>query len=64
MPFDERSALASGKLKTCLEKGLTKSDTDLKIAAIVPRHRLTLVAGNTRHSGHITELKVESRLAE
>jgi tRNA(fMet)-specific endonuclease VapC len=65
LPFDDRSALAYGELKAGLEKkGLAKSETDLRIAAIALEHRLTLVTGNTRHFDNIPRLKVENWIAD
>jgi len=64
LSFDDRTALAYGELKASLEKkGLTRSETDLRIAAIALQHRLTLVTGNTRHFDNIPGLKVENWLA-
>jgi len=65
LSFDDRSARAYGELKAGLEKkGLTKSETDLRIAAIALQHQLTLVTGNTRHFDNIPGLKVENWLAD
>jgi len=65
LPFDDRSALAYGELKARLEKkGLTKSETDLRIAAIALQRRLTLVTGNTRHFDNIPGLKLENWIAD
>lgn len=65
LSFDERSALAYGELKARLEKkGLTKSETDLRIAAIALQHQLTLVTGNIRHFDNIPGLRVENWIAD
>jgi predicted nucleic acid-binding protein len=65
LSFDDGSSRAYGELKAGLEKkGLTKSETDLRIAAIALQHRLTLVTGNTRHFDNIPGLKVENWIAD
>lgn len=61
LSFDEKSARFFGEIKAKLEKkGKTKSDSDLRIAAITLQHRLILVTGNTKHFEDIPGLKVES----
>ncbi len=65
LPFDDGTAQAYGELRAGLEKkGLTKSETDLRIAAVALQHRLTLVTGNTRHFDNIPGLKLENWLAD
>jgi len=61
LPFDEHSALVYGHLRAKLEKrGPTKSEPDLRIAAIALQHKFILITGNTRHFREIPRLKTEN----
>jgi tRNA(fMet)-specific endonuclease VapC len=63
LPFDLESARVFGGLKASLEKrGLTRSEPDLRIAAIALQHGLTIVTGNVRHFAGIPGLAVENWL--
>jgi len=63
LPFDLESAPVFGRLKASLEKrGLSRSEPDLRIAAIALRHGLTIVTGNVRHFSDIPGLAVENWL--
>ena len=60
LPFDEESAKVYGRTKAKLERrGISKSEPDLRIAAIALQYGLTLVTGNTKHFEDIPRLKVE-----
>ena len=60
LPFDEESARVYGRTKAKLEKrGVSKSEPDLRIAAIALQYGLTLVTGNTKHFEDIPRLRVE-----
>ena len=63
LPFDLGSARVFGRLRAALEKrGLSRSEPDLRIAAIALQHRLTVVTGNVRHFTGIPGLAVENWL--
>ncbi|MDH4195940.1 MAG: type II toxin-antitoxin system VapC family toxin [Candidatus Aminicenantes bacterium] len=63
LPFDLGSARVFGRLKASLEKrGLSRSEPDLRIAAIALQHRLTVVTGNVRHFSGLPGLAVENWL--
>jgi len=60
LPFDTGSGKIYGRLKALLEKkGLSKSEPDLRIAAIAIQHNMILVTGNKRHFMKIPGLNVE-----
>jgi len=60
LPFDTESGKVCGKLKARLEKkGLSKSEPDLRIAAIAIQHSMVLVTGNIKHFKDIPGLVVE-----
>ncbi len=60
LSFDAGSAPVFGGLKAKLEaRGQTRSEPDLRIAAIALQHKLTLVTGNIRHFAGIPRLRVE-----
>ena len=61
LSFDSESAKIYGELKAKLEKeGKSKSEPDLRIAAIAIQHKLILVTGNVKHFSDIPSLKVEN----
>ena len=63
LPFDLDSARVFGRLKASLEgRGFTRSEPDLRIAAIALQHGLTVVTGNIRHFSGISGLAVENWL--
>ena len=63
LPFDEESARTYARLKSELErKGRPRFESDLQIAAIALRNRLTVITGNVRHFAGIPGLKVENWL--
>jgi tRNA(fMet)-specific endonuclease VapC len=63
LPFDLESARVFGRLKASLEnRGLPRSEPDLRIAAIALQHRLTVVTGHVRHFQGIPGLAVENWL--
>jgi len=65
LPFDEESAGIYGRTKARLEKrGISKSEPDLRIAAIALQHGLTLVTGNTKHFAEIPRLKIENWIGD
>ncbi len=60
LPFDTDSGKIYGRLKALLEKrGLSKSEPDLRIAAIAIQHDMILVTGNRRHFINIPGLNIE-----
>jgi len=60
LPFDTDSGKIYGRLKALLEKrGFSKSEPDLKIAAIAIQHDMILVTGNKRHFMNIPGLNIE-----
>jgi tRNA(fMet)-specific endonuclease VapC len=60
LPFDTDSGKIYGRLKALLEKrGFSKSEPDLKIAAIAIQHNMILVTGNKRHFMNIPGLNIE-----
>ena len=60
LPFDTDSGKIYGRLKALLEKrGLSKSEPDLRIAAIAIQHNMLLITGNKRHFMNIPGLNVE-----
>jgi len=60
LPFDTDSGKIYGRLKALLEKrGLSKSEPDLRIAAIAIQHDMILVTGNKRHFMNIPGLNIE-----
>lgn len=60
LPFDTSSGKIHGRLKAQLEKkGLTKSEPDLRIAAIAVQHKMILVTGHKRHFSGIPGLIIE-----
>jgi len=60
LPFDTDSGKIYGRLKALLEKrGFSKSEPDLKIAAIAIQHDMILVTGNKRHFMNIPRLNIE-----
>jgi tRNA(fMet)-specific endonuclease VapC len=64
LPFETEDARAYGRLRASLErKGRPRFKSDLQIAAIALRHRLTIVTANLRHFGGIPGLRVENWLA-
>jgi len=59
LPFDTDSGKIYGRLKALLEKrGFSKSEPDLKIAAIAIQHNMILVTGNKRHFMNIPGLNI------
>jgi predicted nucleic acid-binding protein len=61
LPFDEKSAKIFGELKARIEKkGITRSEPDLRIAAIAIQHQLIVITGNTRHFEGIQGVAVEN----
>ena len=60
LPFDTDSGKIYGRLKALLEKrGLSKSEPDLRIAAIAIQHDMILITGNKRHFMNIPGLNIE-----
>ena len=60
LPFDTDSGKIYGRLKALLEKrGFSKSEPDLKIAAIAIQHDMILVTENKRHFMNIPGLNIE-----
>lgn len=60
LPFDTNSGKIYGRLKALLEKrDLSKSEPDLRIAAIAIQHDMILVTGNKRHFMNIPGLNME-----
>lgn len=60
LPFDTESGKIHGRLKALLEKGgLSKSEPDLRIAAIAIQHSMILITGNKRHFMNIPGLNIE-----
>lgn len=65
LPFDTDSGKIYGRLKSLLEKrGLSKSEPDLRIAAIAIQHNMILVTGNKRHFMNIPGLNMEDWINE
>lgn len=65
LPFDTDSGKIYGRLKALLEKrGLSKSEPDLRIAAIAIQHHMILVTGNKRHFMNIPGLNMEDWINE
>ena len=63
LSFDLDSARVFGRLKASLEeRGFTRSEPDLRIAAIALQHGLTVVTGNVPHFAGISGLAVENWL--
>jgi predicted nucleic acid-binding protein len=61
LAFDEGSARVYGKIKAKLEnKGLVKSEPDLRIASIAIQHQLILITRNIKHFKDIPGLHVEN----
>ncbi|MBN1850507.1 MAG: type II toxin-antitoxin system VapC family toxin [Deltaproteobacteria bacterium] len=61
LPFDFESGKIYGRLKAHLEKkGLSKSEPDLRIAAISIQHKMTLITGNIKHFRNIPDLMMEN----
>jgi tRNA(fMet)-specific endonuclease VapC len=64
LAFDERAAEVYGPLRARLEaKGRRLDEPDLRIASIALSRGLTLVSGNVRHFGRVSELSLENWLA-
>ena len=60
LPFDTDSGKIYGRLKALLEKrGISKSEPDLRIAAIAIQHDMILVTGNKKHFMNIPGLNIE-----
>ncbi len=60
LPFDTDSGKIYGRLKAILEKrGFSKSEPDLRIAAIAIQHNMILVTGNKKHFMNIPGLNIE-----
>jgi len=60
LPFDDRAAVAYGRIRAALKKaGTPIGPNDLLIAAIAVSHNCVLVSHNTREFQRITELMVE-----
>jgi tRNA(fMet)-specific endonuclease VapC len=60
LPFDTGSGKIYGRLKALLEKrGFSKSEPDLRIAAIAIQHNMILVTGNKKHFMNIPGLNIE-----
>ena len=60
LPFDTDSGKIYGRLKALLEKrDLSKSEPDLRIAAVAIQHDMILVTGNKRHFMNIPGLNIE-----
>lgn len=65
LPYDVATAKVFGHIRAELETaGSILPDADLQIAATAIYHDLELVSGNIRHFARITELKIESILAD
>ena len=65
LPFDTDSGKIYGRLKALLEKrGLSKSEPDLRIAAIAIQRDMILVTGNKRHFINIPGLNMEDWINE
>jgi len=65
LPYDVATAKVFGHIRAELETaGSILPDADLQIAATAIYHDLELVSGNIRHFDRITELKIESILAD
>ncbi|MBW2442487.1 MAG: type II toxin-antitoxin system VapC family toxin [Deltaproteobacteria bacterium] len=65
LPFDVATAKQFGKIRARLEEtGTILPDADIQIAATAIYHDLELVSGNLRHFSRITELKMNSILAD
>ena len=63
LPFETEDARSYGRLKATLErKGRPRFESDLQIAAIALRHRLTVVTSNVRHFRGIPGLRTENWL--
>ena len=63
LPFDQAAAEIYGPLRARLEaEGRRLAEPDLRIAAIVLLHDLTLVTGNVRHFARVPDLRVENWL--
>lgn len=64
LAFDERAAEVYGPLRARLEaEGRRLDEPDLRIASIALSRGLTLVSGNVRHFGRVSELSLENWLA-
>ena len=60
LPVDTDSGKIYGRLKALLEKrGFSKSEPDLRIAAIAIQHNMILVTGNKKHFMNIPGLNIE-----
>jgi len=65
LSFDTDSGKIYGRLKALLEKrGLSKSEPDLRIAAIAIQHNMILIKGNKRHFMNIPGLNIEDWINE
>ncbi len=65
MPYDVGTAKVFGKIQAILEeRGLLLPDADLQIAATALYHNLELVTGNLRHFERISDLRVNTILAD
>jgi len=60
LPYDAKSSLWYGKIRSFLEKqGNTIGPLDLLIASHALAHNLTLITHNTKEFNRVNELKVE-----
>jgi tRNA(fMet)-specific endonuclease VapC len=60
LPFDTESGKVFGRLKAQLEKkGISKSESELRIAAIAIQHDMVVITGDKRHFDNIPGLSVE-----
>jgi predicted nucleic acid-binding protein len=65
LPYDVATAKVFGQIRAKLEKeGTILPDADLQIAATAIYHDIELVSGNLRHFPRITQLKINSILAD
>ena len=59
LPFDQAAAEIYSPLRARLEaEGRRLAEPDLRIAAIVPLHDLTLATGRFRHFARVPDLRV------
>jgi tRNA(fMet)-specific endonuclease VapC len=65
LPYDVATAKEFGKIRARLEEtGTILPDAALQIAATAIYHDLLLISGNLRHFSRITNLKINSILAD
>ena len=65
LPYDVATAKVFGQIRAQLEEaGTILADADLQIAATAIYHDLELVTGNLRHFSRISDLRINSILAD